>query len=283
MKRVVHGDDLLYRFFQDVLTREPELFALVPHLMVRTMGVWLPVDVYRELPILLPWVVRDPTCRGRKSKSGEVLKEDEWSAPARDTGLLRDDNSLVKALPRSLVIHAPKSPNLNGAHLGTEFVASHIWRVVTGTTLASRLPLLNSFVPNLVWLPSQVSKLSDREGSVVQEALKSTSWAIYRHAPVADGLQLVADEAWALLPTPAPATESLVIGELNWFVATLGFLETRRRRIDEVLRALDDLSNGLPLTKKVVTTRYTEGLPRLDGQVVQNLRTHMQRFASTAL
>lgn len=39
VKRTVHGDDLLYRFFQDVLAREPELFAVVPHLMVRTMGV----------------------------------------------------------------------------------------------------------------------------------------------------------------------------------------------------------------------------------------------------
>ena len=27
VKKIVHGDDLLYRFFQDALTTQPELFA----------------------------------------------------------------------------------------------------------------------------------------------------------------------------------------------------------------------------------------------------------------
>jgi len=43
--------------------------------------------------------------------------------------------------------------------MGNEFVASHVWRVVDHAEVKSRLPLLNSFVPNLVWLLVQVSKL----------------------------------------------------------------------------------------------------------------------------
>lgn len=59
-KRIIHGDDLLYRFFQDALRTSPELFAAVPQLLITTMGLWLPLDVYERLPVLMPWVVSGP-------------------------------------------------------------------------------------------------------------------------------------------------------------------------------------------------------------------------------
>ena len=43
--RVVHGDDLLYRFFQEALASQPELFRAVPQLLLTTMAVWLPLEV----------------------------------------------------------------------------------------------------------------------------------------------------------------------------------------------------------------------------------------------
>jgi hypothetical protein len=65
---------------------------------------------------------------------------DKWSSPD-DAGFLRDDNSLIKALPRSLLVRGPKNSHISGARLGTEFVAAHVWRVVGHEHLASRLPL----------------------------------------------------------------------------------------------------------------------------------------------
>ncbi len=177
-QKTVHGDDLLYRFFQDLFATEPELFTVVPRLLVESMAIWLPLDVYEGFPVLLPWVVRDPHCRGNTKKG----VPDQWGSPNRD-GYLRDDNSLVKALPRSLAVRGPKGSHIHGARMGTEFVASHVWRKVNAIDLASRIPLLNTFVPNLVWLPSQVAKLSDVEGGIVQQTLQAMSRAIYGTAP----------------------------------------------------------------------------------------------------
>jgi hypothetical protein len=198
-QKVIHGDDLLYRFFQDALAKEPDLFAKVPQMMLEAMGVWFPRDTYRDWPVLLPWVVRDPKCRGNKSKG----LPDEWGSPD-ERAYLRDDNSLVKALPRALSITTSGFASLSGARMGTEFVASHVWREVLGTNqLASRDPVLNSFIPNLVWLPTQVAKLTDREGGV-QKTLQSMAWAIYREAPVAPHLNEQVEAAWKMIPEPEP-------------------------------------------------------------------------------
>ena len=270
-QKVVHGDDLLYRFFQDLFVREPERFAAVPQLMLEAMAVWLPLDVYRDWPVLLPWVVRDPSCRGQPSKG----VPDACGSPDQ-RGYLRDDNSLVKALTRSLTVSARTPGRLRGARMGTEFVAAHVWRVVNSSQLASRLPLLNSFVPNLVWLPAQVAKLTDREGGVVQAALQSIACAIYRDAPVAPRLREVVAEAWAAIPEPSPLRSPLA--NLNWFQATDQFAATRRTRLCSVIEALEHLDAGQPLQTKVITSRYTEGLPLVSQSSRRELLAHLRRF-----
>jgi hypothetical protein len=65
--------------------------------------------------------------------------------------------------------------------MGTSFVASHVWRELVPSGQASRERATYSFVPNLVWLPAQVSKLSDREGSFVQTYLQALSWKIWSY------------------------------------------------------------------------------------------------------
>lgn len=257
-KRVVHGDDLLYRFFRDLFVSDPETARVTAFRLLEATAIWWPLSIYRDWPILLPWVVRDPACRGSKAKG--IL--DQWSAPDRD-GCLRDDNSLIKSLPRSLGVQGPAGSHLNGARMGTEFVAAHIWREVRHEKLASRLPELNSFVPNLAWLPGQVAKLSDREGSPLQGVLQSMSWAIYRSAPVADHLRQIVEAAWDLIPEPHPVPIPVDEKRFNWFVPTEAFLRTRRRRLTEVVDALQVLGDGGLLQKKVIATRYTQGLPKV--------------------
>src|ERR1019366_8734253 len=124
-----------------------------------------------------------------------------WSSPDAH-GFLRDDNSLVKAIPRAMDITGPKGSHVHDARMGSEFVASHIWRVVDHADLASRHPLLNSFVPNLVWLPGQVAKLSDRQGGIVQKTLEALSYKVYRQAPVHPNLAEIVEEAWEMIPQP---------------------------------------------------------------------------------
>ena len=268
--RLVHGDDLLYRFFQDLFLEDTELARTMPTRMLSTMAIWFPLDVYHDFPVLLPWVVRDPTCRGSRSKG----VADQWGSP-NEAGFLRDDNSLIKSLPRSLAVATADPSHLRGARMGSEFVASHIWRVVSHRDLASRVPLLNSFVPNLVWLPSQVAKLSDREGSAVQIALQAMAWQIYRSAPVAAHLADVVEEAWALIPEPDAIGP---LPNLNWFEATDRFFKTRRARLSSVVDGLERLNTGKLLDTKIVTTRYTEGLPTVDPESRVQLGQFLKRF-----
>ena len=271
--RIVHGDDLLYRFFQEALRSEPELFAAVPQMLVRTLAIWMPLETYKEWPVLLPWVVRDPRCRGNARKG----VADEWSAPD-ERGYLRDDNSLVKSLPRALQVRGPRGSHVHGARMGSEFVASHIWREVCAERLASRIPLLNSFLPNLVWLPGQIAKLSDREGGVIQQTLQATAWGIYRNAPVTAHLRPVAEEAWSLIPEPEVSVGDVDLASLNWFVPTPGFYRTRLARLQSVVAALQAIDEGQTLPDRVVTTRYAAGLPTVAPSARADLRSFLGRF-----
>lgn len=273
--RTIHGDDLLYRFFNNLLTDKSEAFAAVPQLLLETMAIWWPLETYATVPVLLPWVVRDPSCRGAPKRG----IPDEWGSPD-DSGYLRDDNSLIKSLPRSLSIRGPRLSGLSGARIGTEFVAAHVWRKVKDSPLlASRWPELNSFVPNLVWLPGQVAKLTDREGSGVQETLQVMSWTIYRDVDVESRYAELTERAWSLLPLPARLIRPLDAGRLNWFEPTERFYATRAARLACVVNALRDLEAGVPLRKKVITTRYTSGLPSLDPYVRRQLLERLSALA----
>lgn len=266
----IHGDDLIYRFLRDLFTDE-EAFGHVAEALLAATAIWFPTAVYRELPVLVPYVVRDPSCRGR---AGQL---DQWASPDTE-GYLRDDNSSIKNIPRSLSIHAPAQKHLNGRRMAREFVAAHVWRVPTdGGVLASRRPLLNSFVPNLVWLPSQIAKLTDLEGSSVQRTLQAMSFARYRNEEVAPHLSEVVDQAWALLPPPSSKL-SVVTNDWNYFVPTERFLQLRQERIVSVHSAVGTLLAGKQLTTKVIATRYTEGLPLIDHDALERLEHHLSRF-----
>jgi len=270
----VHGDDLLYDFLQHLLTEENETFSAVPQLLLQTMAVWLPLDVYKRWPVLRPYVVRDPGCRGNRERD----LPDEWGSPdAR--GYLRDDNSLIKGVPRSLQITGPRGRRLAGSRMGSEFVAAHIWRTVVGAdTLASRIPALNSFVPNLAWLPGQIAKLTDREGSVVQETAQALSWQIYRDAAVAPHLRDIVEECWRQLPRPARQLTSFGNADLNWFKSTPRFFAVRSGRLGAVIAALRHVHAGLPLDEKVITTRYTEGLPSVPREAISDLLASLELY-----
>jgi hypothetical protein len=260
-RRVVHGDDLLYRFFSNLLSSEDPALTAVPQMLLEAMAIWLPRETYSRLPVMLPWVVRDPTCRGAPSRG----IPDVWGSPD-PKGYLRDDNSLIKGLTRALDISGPSRSGLAGARMGTEFVAAHVWRQVNDSSvLASRWPELNSFVPNLVWLPGQIAKLTDREGGPVQETLQAMSVEIYRNVAVNPRYEALTQRAWSLLPAPKRSVE-LDCKNLNWFVLTESFYATREARLRTVVNALSGLELGQAPTTKVITTRYGAGLADVNAE-----------------
>ncbi|MBI5526542.1 MAG: hypothetical protein HY897_09415 [Deltaproteobacteria bacterium] len=151
------GDDVIYHYLQKILQQDEELFPPLVSRLIADLGIWLSPTLYQKWPVLVPFAVRDNSCRKGASKDGR----EHWGEPAKE-GFFRDDNSLIKGLPKPLRIRSSASQELyDKRFLGKGYVASHAWRVHDN-------PETNSFIPNLVWLPKQVSKLTDRPGSFAQ-------------------------------------------------------------------------------------------------------------------
>lgn len=181
---------------------------------------------------------------------------------------------MIKNIPRSLRVVGDRRSLFARGQLASGFVAAHVWREVRLEQLASRDPRLNSFIPNLVWLPRQIAKLSDHEGGVIQSALKQLSLDIYRDVSVAPGLKRRVDEIWDLLPPPR---RPRVTGthELNFFQPTDRFIRTRRGAISQATALLEAALRGAArLPKGRLPSRYVAGLPGISaGKLSEVLET----------
>ena len=158
VRKKVNGENILYHYIQKniLYTKDITPFQkqLIEHLII-DLSIWVPFSVYEKMPLLLPFVVRDLSSR----KKNKLTGSDEWGT-SDEFGYLRDDNSLIKNIFGSCPIHSKHINEYDGSFLGNGFVASHIWREVKGSEkLASTIPQTNFFVPNLVWLPKQISKM----------------------------------------------------------------------------------------------------------------------------
>jgi hypothetical protein len=272
----VDGNRLFYHYLQkDLLESDIWLFQMFVSRLVVSLGVWLHPQTYERLPIILPYAVRDPLSRGSKRQG----IPDRWGAPNSD-GRFKDDNSLVKGLPRSLTILSGKSRVYERAMLGKGFVAAHVWRQLASDELASRNPLTYSFVPNLVWLPSEVAALTDRDRSFVQTFTQALAVKIYRDRVVAEAQRKLAEQAWELLPFDAgliPRQGLPEVADLNFFEPNAAWLTRRIQAIRDVADALQLAASGVALTKKVISSRYTEGISTLSVSTALALADDLRR------
>jgi hypothetical protein len=224
------------------------------------------------MPLLTPYAVRDNTCR-KDVKSG---RPEAWGSPNSE-GYFRDDNSLIKGIPTALAIESRFS-EYNGARMGNGFVASHVWRSTANGGSAPRHPLTNSFVPNLVWLPTQVAKLSDREGSFVQAYLQAISKKIYHPVVLSNHQEGIAADAWALLPDPPgiPPQGLPSIEDLNFFECTDEFFISRLRSIRKVRDLIAAACRGESGPR--VSKRYNEGLMLMTASQLEPLNDFLSTY-----
>ncbi len=274
MESSVDGDNILYKLLSSLIDQGGvESEWLIRH-SIELCSVWWDPKVYESTPVLMPWAVRDPESRGNPGKG--LL--DQWGSPNQD-GYFRDDNSLVKGLVKSLPVVGPKSSYTHGKRLGTGWVAAHIWRTNASSVLASRDPKLYTFVPNLVWLPRQIAKLSDVEGSPVQQALKAISWSLYRNTSLVPGKHRIAERSWKYLPGPETTTD-IDVTNLSFFGSPDKTVKMRLQRTYEVLDALRLLECSKSLTTKVVSGRYTAGLYEVSSakriELARELEAHLR-------
>ncbi len=156
-----------------------------------------------------------------------------------------------------------------------------MWRELdsAGGILASRDPLTNSFIPNLVWLPVQVSKLTDREGSFAQRFLQALAIKIYRSLPLDPPLLPLVERAWRLLPDPGRPEIALPgLAEVSFFNHDPQFVRRRVRSIQKVAAALQAQGKGREIEGKVISSRYTSGLAQLDGTIARRLHGELSAY-----
>jgi hypothetical protein len=221
-----------------------------------------------------PYAVRDSTSR----KDAKTGRPEAWGSP-NSQGYFRDDNSLIKGVPGALPIES-RFNAYNGVRIGNGFVASHVWRKLTNDGSAARHPLTNSFIPNLVWLPTQVAKLSDREGSFVQTYLQAISKKVYRSARVSSHQQSVVAEAWDLLPDPSgiPLQGLPRVEDLNFFAYSDDFIMSRLKSIQKVQALIAHTICGEPGPQ--VSKRYNEGLRLMPSEQLVPLNQFLLRYVS---
>ena len=272
-KKRVDGQNILYHYLQKILLNDDEFSVkLISNLLI-DLSIWLPHNLYAQLPILLPYVLRDPKCR-KNPDTGE----DEWGS-SDENGLLRDDNSLIKGIPKSFEITSSRISQYNKRKFGNGFVASHIWREITLNNhmiLASRSHMFNSFVPNLVWLPVQISKFTDREGSIAQKVLQTLSYRIYRETK----LPKIIEDKWENLPQPEEFRDMEIdLKRISYFKVTDKWINKRifglKKEIETIISIDENKKNQL---KKVKCSRYLPRLKQISKEKRQPLNDWLTKY-----
>lgn len=237
-------------------------------ILIDRLGVWFPVEYYRKLPVIYPYVVRDPTCRQNK-----VGRSEEYCSP-NDYGYMRADNTPIKQLVEGHDVRSPLEWYCGQMRRG--FVASHAWRqprdYKQDRVLASRNPWLNTFVPNLCWLPASLSRLTDEEGSFAQRYLQKVAIETYREIKFNNvNLQSFVDRLWDILPDPElnECRDSVPpIKERAQLQMQKGDVEKRLNDLQTVILGLHDAQISSKPSRKILHKRYT--LDRLREKTKKN-------------
>jgi hypothetical protein len=261
----------LYRYLAEGMAPGPHSakFTRLTIELIEHLGIWWSRQTYASLPVMVPWCIRDRTCRYDQGP-------ESWGSPRSD-GYLRDDNSIIKKLPLPLLISGPEGSAYQGRKPWRGFTACHIWRDLPSGELAGADPWLYSFVPNLIWLPSWLAPLTDRQGSDVQAILQRTSIALFRDVRVHERLSEYSELAWDELPPPPPGAV-LSAQRLSKFDPNQSFFTRRLQYLDKFVQGCDDVLAGRPLSRKLICTRYTEALPTLDHAAIRQFRNTIDAY-----
>ena len=272
------GDNLLYPYLQKQLLEEDIwLYQMLVTRMIKTLGVWPHPRTVSALPVMYPHVIRDESARGRKAGT------EQWGSPTPE-GYLRDDNSKIKECGLKNIPFETKSPLFQSKRIGqgTGWVVAHIWQFRKDGTRASRHHLTNSFLPNLVWLPKDLAKLSDIKGSFVQSYLKALSHKIYGNIESSGYRGRIAKEAWKQLEVPDIPEQGLPdSSELNFFTHDPRWVLKKFDELSLVLESLKDVAKGLTPRSKLKPSRYRDNLAGLEHSKTLPLRRLLQKYTNT--
>lgn len=278
----LNGENILYHYLQkDLLIKDVWLFQMLAARLVSSLGIWFHPSIYKQIPILLPFARRDSTCRKNCNKE----RIEQWGSPD-ENGYFRDDNSLIKGIPKGLKVKSALKDIYDGQKIGAGFVACHVWRISDmngrseNTSFTTQNPIVYSFVPNLVWLPKQVAKLTDREGSFAQLYLQALSYKIFRNIEVPEKLKPIVLKSWDILARPSGIPDQGLpeIDELNFFMGVNTFIIRRRKSIEDVYKGIKNILNGDRSLKKLISSRYSNGLSNIKKEKLEKMENLLGNY-----
>lgn len=275
--KTVAGMSAVYQSLSPVFDVDPrtglvdERHRHTARMILLHAGVWLPLEVYELWPVLFPWMKRD---------NPKVYAGHKFEADPAD-GFEIQDNSPIGTLKKDRPVQwttlSPvfqTNPISSGAH---EWMQSHCWDGMTTS------PLTNSFVPNLVWLPHGLGRLTDDTSSLFDQEARRIAWSLYRDAPVPAALTETIERIWASLAPPEGDLLSSVERELvNFFAIGSNFHLRRQREHLDHWHVATRLINGDSLQGLKLPKKYRRTLQRAPSEVLESLARHMEPFAEAA-
>lgn len=215
---------------------------------IEKVSIWLPIELYKKMPIFYPYSIR-----GRRHDE----TSDNWGA-ANDEGWLIDDNSDVKDLIRGKKIKGTKQK------LNKGYIACHIWPNTT------KIPQLFTFVPNLVWLPSPIARLSDNEESLFSKMLKQFSINhFYNIQCDKKEMHQIASESWELLFNQSlHDVININFNQKNLLISDLDIQRLIRKtssNITKIIEHVELLLRGkyVNLNERLIHSRYLPSLKEI--------------------
>lgn len=256
MPRRIDGNNAIYHYLQKVIVpREDDFSRELIRRMILDLSIWFPVELYRAVPVLLPFCVRDSSVRSK-----------EWGS-ANAQGCMRDNNSALKLLVVNYTIQSPRPEVYPRSSRGHGFVASHAWRRIRideCSQYSTGHPRTYSFVPNLAWLPAQVAKLTDHEGSYAQQVLQSISAQLYHSA--AEQHPGFLASIWDSLPAPDLDIE-VDPRQLSYFGVSGRAITIRRNNLIREIQSVEEtISQSKPVGRSPRSFRYLSTLSQVQPQ-----------------
>lgn len=241
--------------------------------LFQRLSLWWHPATFRVLPTMTPWCIRD---RSARYDQGPEM----WGAPRAD-GYLRDDNSIIKKLPLPLYVDAAERSPYGGRRPWRGFTACHIWRDLPDGTVGGADPWVYSFMPNLVWIPTPLAPLTDHNPRV-RALLQATSHELFRDVQGPETRRWT-QYAWSKLApgvTVLAGAPMLDLDTLALFRADDGFVARRVAYIDKFVDGVDEVLTHGRLSRKLICTRYTVGMPDLERDALAAFRNALAEYAS---
>jgi hypothetical protein len=101
--------------------------------------------------------------------------------------------------------------------------------------------------------------------------------SLFRRAPVDASVAPFAESSWQRLePLPPPAEDQ---SALPVFSPDESFFNRRLKSIDQFVEGCEQVLAGEPLARKIICSRYTNGLPDLDPVQIRSFSQSLDGYA----